>query len=132
MNGLNNNFIKNIIILTFCVVIIHVILNTFLMTDEPFETSKPKIKVYLFWASWCGHCRTFKPIFNDFKTDMLKQVEIIEIQADNTTDEISKLMKKYGVNGFPSVVIVKDDEQFKLLEGARTKTQLIEEVNKFI
>ena len=118
----NNLFIKNILILIFCVILIHIFLNDFLYNKtskkEAFEgTSKNKILVYLFYADWCGHCKHYKPIFNNFKNKVAnnKMIQIIEINADDKNPEIPELYKKYEVDGFPTTIIENNNNIIKLV-----------------
>jgi protein disulfide-isomerase-like protein len=52
----------------------------------------------LFYAPWCGHCKTAKPIFEEFKESYNGPVEIIAIDCD----ENKEIAKKYGIQGFPT------------------------------
>ncbi len=135
----NSLFIKNILILIFCVILIHIFLNDFLnnknyiynnedFTDDSFKKNNKTI-VYLFYADWCGHCKHYKPIFNKFKNTIKNNsnIQIIEINADDDIPGKEELYNKYNIDGFPTTVIHKNNS-FKKLVGDQTIGKLIEEV----
>jgi thiol-disulfide isomerase/thioredoxin len=131
----NNLFVKNILILIFCVILIHLFLNDFLtkstcsnkkeqfqdiITDNTIpirNLDDNKTKVYLFYADWCGHCKHYKPIFNEFKNKVIddKNIVIIEVNADDDMPDKNTLYKKYDVDGFPTTVIEKNNKMIKLV-----------------
>jgi thiol-disulfide isomerase/thioredoxin len=137
----NSLFIKNILILIFCVIIIHIFLNDFL--DNKTCNSKDSINskerfnntlvnddnktlVYLFYADWCGHCKHYKPIFNNFKDKIgnANNIDIIEINADSDIPEKQELYTKYNIDGFPTTIIQKNNN-FKKLVGQQTLETLM-------
>lgn len=145
----NNLFVKNILILIFCVILIHLFLNDFLTKStcsnkkEPFQDivvmdntipvrndnnlNDNKTKVYLFYADWCGHCKHYKPIFNEFKDKVSndKNIVIIEVNADDEIPDKNTLYKKYDVDGFPTTVIEKNNNMVKLV-GKKTIEELMD------
>jgi len=60
-------------------------------------------KVYIFYAPWCGYCKSSMGKFNDAVTKGKGKIELI----DATDDANEALAEKYGVTGFPT--IIKDD-----------------------
>jgi thiol-disulfide isomerase/thioredoxin len=165
----NNLFIKNILILIFCIILIHLFLNDFLInstcnitknqfqddtknqfqddaknqfqdditnnkTKEQFQNNiidKNKTKVYLFYADWCGHCKHYKPIFNNFKNKVLNNnnIIIIEVNADDENTEKEILYKKYNIDGFPTTIIEKNNNIIKLV-GKKSIDELFDTINK--
>lgn len=145
----NNLFVKNILILIFCVILIHLFLNDFLIKStcsnkkEPFQDigvmnntipvcndnnlNDNKTKVYLFYADWCGHCKHYKPIFNEFKDKVSndKNIVIIEVNVDDEIPDKNTLYKKYDVDGFPTTVIEKNNNMVKLV-GKKTIEELMD------
>lgn len=101
--------ISNILVLIFWIFLIFLFLNELLV--KPNETFKntDKIIVYNFNTTWCGHSRSFQPIWDAFVKSLEKSnnIQAIDVKCDN--DMNSKLLKKYNVEGFPTVVIVKGD-----------------------
>lgn len=152
----NYLFIKNILILIFVVILIHVFLNEILMDNgscgakietntkpsietnpnntgntsnpnnlnENFSNSsnkKSQTTIYFFWASWCPHCVSFKPVFEEFESKVSNNgnIKINKVQCDENTQEVLDYVQKYKIEGFPSVIIVNDDGSFKHYEGQR-------------
>ncbi|XP_076307185.1 nucleoredoxin-like protein 2 [Tachypleus tridentatus] len=95
-------------------------------------TDKEVIGFY-FSAHWCPPCRGFTPILADFYNELKDKgasFEIIFVSSDRSPDDMfqymkeshgdwlalshgsevaSKLKKKYGVQGIPTLVVVKKD-----------------------
>jgi len=103
---------------------------------EPFEGQMSNLKpssgeciVALFYAPWCGHCKTFKPHFEkamaqlDGKTAGKSEIKgkTIRFKMVNCDEEANKpLAKKYDVGGYPTVKILKDDGTDIEYDGARS------------
>ena len=109
----NNLFIKNILILIVCVILIHLFLNEFLTKStcinnkEKFQyvvmdnnLDKNKTKVYLFYADWCGHCKGFKPTWEKLQKDLSNKFEFITMDSEKNKEEITK----WDIKGFPTII----------------------------
>ena len=148
----NSLFIKNILILIFCVILIHIFLNDFLNSKncnkEGFKyvvknnnnlkenivltcnnKKNNKTIVYFFYADWCGHCKHFKPIFDKFKNKIFnnKKIKVIEVNADDKNPKNQEYYKKFDIDGFPTTIIEKND-RFKKLVGKQRLETLFSEV----
>lgn len=70
----------------------------------------------LFYADWCPHCKTAKPEWNalkdeyDGKTINGYVVVFEEYNCTENSSEIEELMNKYGVEGYPTVKLIKDGQ----------------------
>lgn len=80
-------------------------------------------KIMLFYADWCGHCQNFKPIWNSLMKKV--NIEFEEYNADVHTEEI----KKYGIEGFPTIILQSGDDLHKFEED-RTVENLKTFINK--
>ena len=85
--------------------------------------------VALFYAPWCGHCKTFKPIFEDAMSQLDgkksgkseisgKTIRFAKINCDE--EENKPLAKKYDIGGYPTVKILKDDGTNIEYDGERS------------
>ena len=81
------------------------------MNVENFEnTSNDRRKVVYFYMNGCGHCNTFSPIWDEFIQSCPISTEEIE------SDDIGEArMKKYSISGFPTIVLL-DENDNKLKE----------------
>ena len=73
-------------------------------------------ELMLFYADWCPHCKTAKPIWNDLKTQYQNktingyQVIFTEINCTTETAETEQMMNKYNIEGFPTIKLLKDGQ----------------------
>lgn len=68
--------------------------------------SKEKDEVLLFKAEWCGHCKKFKPVWNELK-EMYKNKYVFNTYD---SDEDKDKMKQWGVSGFPTIIFKRGDD----------------------
>ena len=72
--------------------------------------------VKLFYVDWCPHCKTAKPVWNDTKTEYEGTVingyklSFLEYNCTKETPETQALMDKYKIEGFPSIILIKDNQ----------------------
>jgi thioredoxin 1 len=90
------------------------------VTDAEFEgkvlkSSKPV--VVDFWAPWCGPCRMVAPILEELAEEYGDKIVIAKVN----TDEDAQHAIKYGVQGIPTMLFVKDGDIFNRIVGAVPK-----------
>jgi thiol-disulfide isomerase/thioredoxin len=88
----------------------------FYKTYEGFSSGKPVIM--LFHLPTCGYCIDMMPEWDKFQDEYQNNPDITVVKVNGANDQ--NLTKKYGVNSFPTVILVKDDGTEKIYEGART------------
>ena len=81
-------------------------------------------KVTLYYANWCGHCKTFKSTWNSLKPYFQKYN--IEFK-DYEESENPQIMKDNNVNSFPTIIIEKNGSKYNY-NGDRTVDGLINEL----
>ena len=73
-------------------------------TSQNFQTEVlgAELAVVDFWASWCGPCKMFGPIFEDVS----KQVSGV-VFAKLNVDDAEDIASQYKVMSIPTVVVFK-------------------------
>lgn len=66
------------------------------------------------YAPWCGHCKRMAPAYEEVATMLKGEVNVGEADCDKH----SALARRFGVRGFPTIVLVKDGQVYKH-KGAR-------------
>ena len=91
-------------------------------------------ELMLFYADWCPHCKTAKPIWNDLKTQYENktingyQVIFTEVNCTNESAETEQMMNKYNIEGFPTIKLLKDGQVIEY-DAKPTKETLNEFLN---
>jgi len=73
-----------------------------------------------FYMEECGHCKRFAPEWDKFVSTYKGPVKMNKIERANA----GPLLKKYNINGFPKVIIVDKEGDFREYNGARTSDSL--------
>tara|TARA_X000000950_G_C13526265_1_gene501698 strand:+ start:116 stop:430 length:315 start_codon:yes stop_codon:yes gene_type:complete len=82
-------------------------------------------KISLFYADWCGHCKTFKPIWDALKKEFIKNNVEFKEYEDSKNEEI---IKKEGIDGFPTIKIKKNDGIEYEYMGERSANAILNEI----
>lgn len=62
-------------------------------------------KLVMFYADWCGHCKKLKPVWDEAAADVNKdEKKMIKVNCGEGTEDDEKLMKKYNVQGYPTII----------------------------
>lgn len=103
---MNSKF--DILILLFWIFLIFLFLNEYFYknnssVNENFNNTK--IKIYNFNTTWCAHSLKFQPIWNLFSNSLNESDNIIahDVKCDNRMNQ--KLIERYYVEGYPTVII---------------------------
>jgi thiol-disulfide isomerase/thioredoxin len=95
--------------------------------DEEGEYNN-KIKVILCSAKWCGHCKHFMPTWEKLNELFGSQFNFILLDADMDKEKI----KKYKVNGFPTMIIEKENQSINTFVGGRPIEELSDYFNSLL
>lgn len=75
-------------------------------------------KLKYFSASWCGPCRTFKPIIQEIASEGY-DVEILDIDTYKTEAQL------YGIRSVPVTIIEEDGKEIGRFVGTQPKSTII-------
>ena len=67
--------------------------------------SEQKREIILYYANWCGHCKTFKPEWQKIKThiDGLNKTNKMVSYKEYEADADTKVIEKDQIQGFPTI-----------------------------
>ena len=66
-----------------------------------------------FWASWCGPCQMFGPIFEG-ASNRFPDVKFVKFEIDETN---RRTPAKYGIRSIPSILAFKNGELIEARTG---------------
>jgi len=91
-------------------------------------------EMLLFYADWCPHCKTAKPIWyevaDEYQNKTINGYKVVftEVNCTNETAEVEKMMNQYKVEGFPTIKMIKDGQVIEY-DAKPTKETLVEFLN---
>lgn len=86
--------------------------------DKVLNSSTPVIVD--FWAPWCGPCRMVAPVLDELAKEYNEKVIIAKVN----TDENPQWATRYGVQGIPTMLFVKNGEIVNRIVGAHPKPSI--------
>ena len=101
------------------------------------ETNSPNsAELLFFYADWCPHCKTAKPIWNELKTEYQNKtingytIIFKEINCSEETAEVDKMMNQYSVEGYPTIKLLKAEQviEYDAKPSKETLTQFLNTV----
>ena len=93
-------------------------------------------ELLFFYADWCPHCKTAKPIWNDLKSEYQNKtingyrVVFTEVNCSEETAEVDKMMNQYNIEGYPTLKLIKDGQviEYDAKPSKDTLTQVLNTV----
>jgi len=73
-----------------------------------------------FWAPWCGPCRTVSPLVEQLGRDHAGHLKVVKLNVDDAPD----IAGRYGVQGIPLLVVIRDGQEADRLVGAVPRARL--------
>lgn len=93
--------------------------------DEFESTIQQGVVLVDFFATWCGPCKMLGPVLEDLAKDYEGKADIVKVDIDQSQD----LAMKFGIMSVPTMIIFKDGEPQKTLQGFMAKNQLADALN---
>ena len=79
-----------------------------------------------FWATWCGPCRMFGPIFESV-SEKIPDVDFVKFEIDETNRQTPA---KYGIRSIPCVLAFKAGELVEARTGLMDEDTVTSWVNE--
>lgn len=84
-----------------------------------------KVIIVDFFAEWCGPCQMLTPVLEQLAEEC-SDVDILKVDID----EEQALAISYGIEVVPTLMIFKNGEKKDVLQGLRSKSELLEKIEK--
>ena len=94
--------------------------------DNFVEAIGGEITLVDFWASWCGPCRMFGPIFESV-SEKVNDVNFVKFEIDDVN---RRTPAKYGIRSIPSVLAFKNGELIEARTGLMDEETVIAWINE--
>lgn len=94
-----------------------------ILYKENFTSVKPYRELLFFTLDGCGHCEKMKPTWNLLVKNYGNNgyIKLIQVKARENQD----LTKLYNIQGYPTLLYVKDEKKVSEYNGNRTYEDLV-------
>jgi thioredoxin 2 len=73
-----------------------------------------------FWAPWCGPCRMVSPLVERLGNENAGRLKVVKLNVD----EAPAIAARFGVQGIPLLVVIRDGSEADRLVGAAPLARL--------
>jgi thioredoxin 2 len=80
--------------------------------DEEITASVPVLVD--FWAPWCGPCRMVSPVVEQMGREYAGRLKVVKLDIDPAP----AIASRFGVQGIPLLVVIRDGQEIDRLVGA--------------
>lgn len=81
-----------------------------------------------FYANWCGPCQMMSPILEEVGAKMKDRLQVVKID----TEKYPQIASQYQIEALPTLVLFKDGQPIKRIEGLRQAPQLIADLQTLL
>ena len=80
-----------------------------------------------FWATWCGPCQNFAPVFQQVSQQYIDKIRFVKVN----TELAQQTSSTYGIRSIPSLLLFKGGKEVTRQAGAMDQTNLVRWLNQF-
>jgi thioredoxin 2 len=80
-----------------------------------------------FWATWCGPCQNFAPVFQQVSQQYIDKIRFVKVN----TELAQQTSSAYGIRSIPSLLLFKGGKEVTRQAGAMDQTNLVRWLNQF-
>lgn len=97
------------------------------LNDKTFDEaiSAAPLAVVDFYATWCGPCKMLAPILEGVEKET-EGVAFFRIDVDQAPD----LSRRFGIMSIPTLVFMRDGEEFSRTVGVQRKPELLAKIEE--
>ncbi len=89
-------------------------------------SSKDKLIVIKFFATWCGPCQMLGPIYDELSTEITKDYKLVSVNVDDSPE----FSQEFGITSLPTIIILKEGKEINRTMGFLAKPQLTSFIEK--
>ena len=100
--------------------------------SENIESSGPNPQLLFFSVDWCPHCKVAQPEWDKLVSDYTDQpingkvVEFVPYDCTTETAEIKSMTSQYGVDGYPTVILVMNGKPPVKFDAKPTEASMLQ------
>lgn len=80
------------------------------------------------WAPWCGPCRMMSPIIDQLATELEGKARVAKLN----TDENPMTGRRFGIQGIPTLLILRQGKEVGRLVGAQPKAAVLQKLREVL
>lgn len=81
-----------------------------------------------FFATWCGPCKMLAPVLEQIAPKFEGKVSIVKVDVDKDQE----MAMQYGIMSVPTMILFKNGEVVKQIQGFQPAPQLEAFLNQFV
>jgi thioredoxin-related protein len=100
--------------------------------NNEFKPVKDELHLNMFHVDWCPHCKNALPKWNNtknkFKDELVNgySVKFTDINCTSEDTNVTELINKYGIDSFPTIIMLKKNGDVAEFDAAVTEHTLTE------